>query len=212
MLSRALVLLLVTASVAQAQIGNRQRQNVAAPAKNAPAIVAPPVTPNIKEQAQDLEQTIFGGWYTADVHLRYHHDQATKFEGWDLWAKIIGSSLAVIGFCIPMFIRGQKGWSPLIINSVGLTALLVGISLSYLPIGQWHEQNSHLADEWRSLAAKWKQLELDQSHLKPDEITKHVAELAAEQVKIEDASSKSYNKSALATAQEEANRSLGING
>jgi hypothetical protein len=214
---RALLLALALASAAYGQqVAPQTEQHrgdvpgTKVETENPAVIKAPQLNPELKQRLDDLEETVFGGLYTAEVHVRYHSNQASIYWWADLIAKITISLLSVAAFCGPFVFPTKPKWVDYVWRAAGLGVLLFALWMSYLSFGDWYREQSLLADSWQELATEWKDLELRRPKLSETEVMDDIAKFEVRSAEITKESPKAYSSWMLSRAMEQQNRYLGI--
>jgi hypothetical protein len=165
-----------------------------------------PAVDNVKV---DPSLQVWEGFYTSDVHMRYHLKLADRWWWLNLGSKLllVISSLFLLsfGFIHAKLLQKNAWW-----KWAGVIGMAASIAITFIPLSEKSNEHYDLYKQWTSLHNDWKKLRMEVGTL--DEVTLRLraGELLTKQEDIERVEPPAYFEGLIEKCQDETDRALGV--
>jgi hypothetical protein len=165
----------------------------------------------VAEPPSTTGERIWAGYYTALVHVRYHHAIATWSATFELLTNVIITAVAIMLVVTAAYAINKRLPKRSHIWILGTETVITAISvvLVMVDFGDMSKRHADLAHEWEVLANDWDEARMARATDTPEQLKSLLAELTEKQLQIAKASPDFYLPALLRSKQREVNRFLG---
>lgn len=167
--------------------------------------------PSPVEPQTTLAERIWAGYYTAEVHARYHRTLAIWTERLNIGTNVVLAAVAIMLVVTAAYVANKRLTTRAKVWTLAIETVLTAMSvvLFMMDFSEMSREHTEIARRWESLATEWDNARMSRSTETQEQLRLTLANLKQKEKDIDDASPGHHFPSLLRRSQAEVNHYLG---